>query len=148
MTTRSPRPSEVDGEDYFFVTRPRFEEAIANGRLLEWAEYGGHLYGTPRDPIVAHLDAGENVLLDIENDGAGQVKAAYPEAILIFIVPPSLEELERRLRDRGDTDDDSIRRRLAVAESQIADAEVNFDHLVVNDEIEAAVSRVTGILSH
>ncbi len=148
MTTRSPRPTEVDGEDYFFVTRRRFEEAVGNGQLLEWAEYGGNLYGTPRDPIVAHLDAGENVLLDIENDGAGQVKAAYPESVLIFIVPPSLEELERRLRDRGDTDDDSIRRRLAVAESQIVDAEANFDHLVVNDEIEAAAARVTGILSH
>ncbi len=146
MTTRAARPNEVNGEDYLFVSRNEFEAARADGQLLEWAEYGGNLYGTPRAPIVAHLDAGENVLLDIENDGAGQVKAAYAEAVLVFIVPPSLEELERRLRDRGDTDDDSIRRRLAVAESQIVDAEANFDHLVVNDEIGAAVARVTGIL--
>jgi guanylate kinase len=146
MTTRPPRPSEVAGTAYHFVTREEFETAVAAGKLLEWAEYGGNLYGTPRDPVLAHLDAGENVLLDIENDGAGQVKRSYPEAILVFLVPPSLVELERRLRDRGDTTDGEVRRRLAVAESQIADAESNFDYLVVNDEIAAAVTEVTGIL--
>lgn len=146
MTTREPRPNEVDGEDYVFVNRDEFAAARAAGRLLEWAEYGGHLYGTPRDPVIAHLDAGQSVLLDIENDGARQVKASYPDAVLVFIVPPSLAELERRLRARGDTDDESVHRRLALAESQIADAEANFDHLVVNEEIDAAVARVTGIL--
>lgn len=146
MTTRPPRPSEVDGVDYHFVTREEFQEAVAADNLLEWAEYGGNLYGTPRDPVVARLDAGQNVLLDIENDGAGQVKRSYPDAVLIFLVPPSLEELEDRLRNRGDTNDTEVRRRLAVAESQIADAESNFDHLVVNDEIAAAVAEVTGIL--
>ena len=130
-----------------FVTPDEFEAARVAGRLLENAEYGGNLYGTPRAQVLANLDAGENVLLDIENDGAGQVKEAYPEAVLVFLVPPSLAELERRLRERGDTDAESIRRRLAVAESQIADAKANFDHLVVNDNIEAAVARVTGILT-
>ena len=146
MTTRPPRPSEVDGVDYRFVTREEFEEAVAADELLEWAEYGGNLYGTPRGPVVARLEAGQNVLLDIENDGAGQVKRSYPDAILIFLAPPSLEELEHRLRSRGDTNDTEVRRRLAVAESQIADAESNFDHLVVNEEIAAAVAEVTGIL--
>ena len=146
MTTRPARPSEVDGVDYHFVTREEFEAAVAADRLLEWAEYGGNLYGTPRGPVLAQLEAGQNVLLDIENDGAGQIKRSYPEAVLIFLVPPSLTDLELRLRNRGDTDDAEVRRRLAVAESQIADAESNFDHLVVNDEIAAAVSEVTGIL--
>ena len=146
MTTRSPRPSELAGIDYHFVSRAEFESAVAAGELLEWAEYGGNLYGTPRGPVFAHLAAGENVLLDIENDGAGQIKQSYPEAVLVFLLPPSLAELERRLRSRGDTTDAEVRRRLAVAETQIADAESNFDHLVVNDEIAAAVTAVTGIL--
>jgi guanylate kinase len=147
MTTRAPRPTEVEGIDYHFVSRGEFESAIAAGELLEWAAYGGNLYGTPRAAVIAHLEAGENVLLDIENDGAGQIKRSYPEAVLVFLVPPSLAELEDRLRNRGDTNDEEVRRRLAVAESQIADAESNFDHLVVNDEIAAAATKVTGILS-
>lgn len=129
------------------MTRPEFEAAIARGELLEWAEYGGNLYGTPRGPVVERLEAGDDVLLDIENDGAGQVKAAFPEAILVFLVPPSMQELERRLRERGDTDLDQMAKRLAVAQEQIADARANFDHLVVNDDIGAAVSEVTGILA-
>ena len=136
----------MDGVDYRFVTRGEFESAAAAGELLEWAEYGGNLYGTPRGPVLTHLDAGHDVLLDIENDGARQVKAAYPDAVLIFLLPPSLAELEVRLRSRGDTDDIQVRRRLAIAESQIADAEANFDHLVVNDDIGTAVAQVTGIL--
>lgn len=147
MTTRSARPTEVAGKAYDFVTREEFETAIAAGELLEWAEYGGNLYGTPRDPVIAHLDGGENVLLDIENDGAGQIKHSYPDAVLVFLCPPSLAELERRLRSRGDTSDEEVRRRLAVAEDQIADAEENFDHLVVNDDIATAADEVTGILS-
>ena len=147
MTTRTARPSEVDGVDYHFVTRTQFEDAVQRGELLEWAEYGGSLYGTPIRPVLDRLAAGDDVLLDIENDGAGQVKTAYPEALLVFLVPPSLEELERRLSERGDTDPDQMAKRLAVAEEQIADAEANFDHLVVNEDIGTAVSEVTGILA-
>lgn len=146
-TTRPPRPGEVDGEDYHFVTDPAFDRLIADGELLEWAEYGGHRYGTPRAPVVERLEAGEDVVLDIENNGAHQVKAAYPDAVLVFIVPPSMEELERRLRARGDTSEDAVHERLGVAESQIADATGSFDHLVVNDVLETAISQVIPILT-
>ena len=147
MTTRAERPDEVEGEDYFFVSRDEFEAAIEAGDLLEWAEYGGNLYGTPRHAVTEMLQSGADVLLDIENDGAGQVRAAFPEAVLVFLLPPSMEELERRLRERGDTDPDQMAKRLAVAQAQIADAEANFDHLVVNDDIGTAVSAVTSILA-
>jgi len=145
-TTRAPRPGEVEGEDYFFVSREEFESLIAGGDLLEWAEYSGYLYGTPRRPVLEHLERGEHVILDIENDGAGQVKRSYEEAVLIFILPPSLDVLEQRLRDRGDTSPEDVARRLSVAREQIADAEVNFDHLVINDELDTAISEVVSIL--
>lgn len=146
-TTRPPRPGEVDGEDYHFVTPEEFDRLIDDGELMEWAEYGGHRYGTPRAPVFERLDRGENVVLDIENSGAHQVKAAVPDAVLVFIVPPSIEELERRLRSRGDTSDDAVRKRLSVAESQIEDASASFDHLVVNDVLETAISQVIPILT-
>ena len=147
MTTRPARPNEVEGEDYYFVSRDEFEAAVSRGELLEWAVYGDNLYGTPRGPVLEQLDKGNNVLLDIENDGAGQVKSAFPEAVLVFLLPPSLPELARRLRNRGDTNPEAMDKRLAVAEEQIADAEANFDHLVVNDDIGSAVSAVTSILT-
>jgi guanylate kinase len=147
MTTRPPRPGEEDGADYFFVSRTGFLAARDAGELLEWAEYSGHLYGTPRREVDRHLAAGEDVLLDIELLGASQVKAAYPEALLVFIAPPSLEVLETRLRGRGDTDEEQVARRLAVARGQIEEARASFDHIVVNDRLERAIAEVAGILS-
>lgn len=146
-TTRSRRPGEEDGVDYVFVDRATFEEGIAVGGFLEWAEYSGYLYGTRRDQVLAHLDRGEHVLLDIENDGAGQVKRAYPEAVLVFILPPSMAELERRLRSRGDTSEADIEKRLAVAQSQIADASVSFDHMVTNAEVGTVADEIVSILT-
>lgn len=146
-TTRQQRPGERDGVDYVFVDRERFEAGVATGGFLEWAEYSGHLYGTPRDAVLAHLERGEHVLLDIENDGAGQVKRAYNEALLVFILPPSMAELERRLRSREDTSEEDIARRLAVAESQIAEAHQNFDHLVVNSEVVAVAVEIVSIMA-
>lgn len=146
-TTRAPRPGEVDGEDYHFVTGEEFDRMVSDGALLEWAEYGGYRYGTPRSAVLDLLEAGRNVVLDIENQGAHQVKEAFPDAVLVFIVPPSMDELERRLRSRGDTSDEAVRRRLGVAEAQIADADGFFDHLVVNDELETAISQVVPILT-
>lgn len=146
-TTRQRRPAEIDGVDYVFVDRARFEEGIAAGGFLEWAEYSGYLYGTPRPAVLAHLDRGEHVLLDIENDGAGQVKRAYPDAVLVFVLPPSRAELERRLRSRGDTSEADIAKRLAVADAQIAEAHQKFDHLVTNNEVAAVADEIVSILS-
>ncbi len=145
-TTRSPRPGEIDGEDYWFTDQQRFTEMVASGGMLEWADYGGYRYGTPRAPVVKTLQSGTHVILDIENDGAHQVKAAHPRAILVFLMPPSRNELEHRLRSRGDTTDDDIERRLAVADEQILDAREHYDHLVVNDNLECAISQVVSIL--
>lgn len=147
MTTRPPRPGEEDGADYFFVDHDRFVAARVAGELLEWAEYSGHLYGTPRAQVEGPLAAGEDVLLDIELLGAEQVKAAYPAALLVFIAPPSLEVLEARLRGRGDTGDEQVARRLAVARGQMERARDWFDHVVVNDDLERAIAEVAGILA-
>ncbi len=145
-TTRSPRPGEADGVDYWFVDHDAFTDLVESGAMLEWAEYGGHRYGTPRGPVVETLKGGSHVILDIENDGAHQVKEAYPAAILVFLMPPSRDELERRLRSRGDTSESDIARRLAVADEQIIDATETYDYLVVNDDLESAIARVVSIL--
>jgi guanylate kinase len=147
MTTRPPRPDEVDGVDYRFVAPGEFRRAVADGELVEWAEYGGHLYGTRRDAIEGPRAEGSDVLLDIEILGAKQVRTAFPEAVMVYILPPSREALEVRLRGRGDTSEEAVRDRLAVAEWQIEEARRFFDHFVVNDDLETAVAEVAGILS-
>lgn len=147
MTTRPARPGELDGIDYFFVDRDRFDAAIAGGELVEWAEYAGHRYGTPRTEVDRRISAGEDVLLDIEINGAAQVRDAYPEALMVFIEPPDFESLERRLRARGDTSEADIAERLAVARWQARRARELFDHFVVNDELDRAVDEVAGILA-
>ncbi len=145
-TTRARRPGEVDGEDYRFVDQETFSNLVQSGGMLEWANYGGYRYGTPRAPVVELLDQGVHVVLDIENDGAHQVKRAYPSAVLVFLMPPSRGELERRLRSRGDTSERDIEARLAVADEQILDARAHYDHLVVNDDLETAIYQVVSIL--
>lgn len=145
-TTRAPRPGEIDGEDYQFVDQDTFADLVESGGMLEWAEYGGNRYGTPRGPVLELLDQGVHVVLDIENDGAHQVKRAYPSAVLLFLMPPSRAELERRLRSRGDTSDRDIEARLAVADEQMLDARESYDYLVVNDDLETAIYRVVSIL--
>lgn len=146
-TTRSPRPGEVDGEHYFFIDRDEFEARIASGEVLEWAEYGGHLYGSLRREVEPKLEAGINVFLDIENEGGKQIKQTFPEAILIFVRPPSLAELESRLVGRGDTSEADIQRRLAVASEQMQEAERVYHHIVLNDTLDAAIARVLDILA-
>ena len=146
-TTRSPRTSEVDGREYHFLTRADFEERIAAGDVLEWAEYGGNLYGTLRAEVLPVLATGSNILLDIENEGGKQIRASFPDAVLIFIRPPTIEELERRLTNRGDTPERDIEQRLAVAEHQMAEAVVVYDHIIVNDDLEAATAHVLDILT-
>jgi guanylate kinase len=146
-TTRQPRPGEVDGVDYHFVDREAFEQLIIAGSLLEWAVYNNNYYGTPASPVEAALVAGENILLDIEIQGARQVRQSRPDALMIFIVPPSVEELERRLRSRGDTSEADIRDRLGIAAAQIAEAGELFDHTVVNDDLKAAIAEVANLIN-
>ena len=146
VTTRSPRPSEVDGIHYRFVSDDEFAGMIERGELLEWAQYGLDLYGTPRTVVIERLEAGHDVLLEIEIQGARQVRAVHPSAVLVFVAPPSMEELERRLRGRGDTDEQSISRRLAIAQSELTEAPEVFDIIVVNDDVDAAVKDILSAL--
>jgi len=138
-TTRAPRPGEIDGVDYLFWSRDRFDTEVAAGRMLEWASFAGNLYGTPRGPVEERMAAGVPVLLEIEVHGARQVRAALPEALLVFLAPPSIDELARRLAGRGTEDPDSVASRLDLARSELA-AEAEFDVTVVNDSVEAALA--------
>lgn len=146
-TTRPPRKGEVEGVDYHFVSRTAFEEMIRERQLVEWAEYGGHLYGTPLASIAeARCRDGNLVVLDIELEGARQVRSSFPDALLIWIDPPSFEVLERRLRLRGDTDDAAMERRLHRARRDMTLAPALFDHIVVNDDLERAVEEIEALL--
>jgi guanylate kinase len=144
-TTRARRPGEIEGVDYHFLGRPEFERMIASGALLEHARYVGDLYGTPAAPVDVALDAGRDVLLEIELVGARQVKERRPEAVMIFIAPPSLAELERRLRGRGTDSEEKIQRRLARARDEIQ-AVREFDYVVVNGVLEAAAATFRALL--
>ena len=137
-TTRQPRAGEVDGEHYFFLERPAFERQVAEGGFLEWAEFAGHLYGTPRPPVEAQLAEGRPVLLEIELEGARQVRRSFPSAGQLFLAPPGFEELERRIRGRGTDSEEAIARRLERARVELAAAE-EFDAVVVNSDLETAL---------
>ncbi|MBD2089677.1 guanylate kinase [Microcoleus sp. FACHB-1515] len=141
VTTRAPRPGEIEGKHYYFTAREQFCEMVANGELLEWAEFAGNFYGTPRRPVEQQIKAGKWVLLEIELEGARQVRETFPEALRIFILPPSLTELEHRLRDRGQDSDDAIARRLRRAQIEI-EAASEFDICIVNDDLETALKQV------
>lgn len=136
-TTRAPRPGEVDGRDYHFWSPQGFAATAAAGGFLEWAQFAGAQYGTPREPVVRRLAAGEPVLLEIELQGARQVRAAMPEAVTVFLMPPSFGDLERRLRGRGTEDEASVARRLERARVELA-AAAEFDRVVVNDDVTRA----------
>src|SRR5262245_48129030 len=137
VTTRRMRAYEVDGVHYYFVSRAQFERLIASGKLLEWAEFAGNLYGTPRGAVEAKLRGGIPVLLKIDLQGARQVRAAMPDAQLVFLAPPSWEELKRRLVGRGTDDPETIRHRLEHAREELA-TQSEFDVTVVNDSVERA----------
>ena len=144
-TTRAPRPGEQDGREYRFVSRERFGELVAAGELLEHAEFAGNLYGTPRRPVLDHLAAGTPALLEIELQGARQVRAAMPEAHLVFLAPPSWAELERRLAGRGTEAPEVVAERLARARVEMA-AEGEFDDVVVNDDVGHAAAELVGLI--
>jgi len=145
VTTRAPRPDEVDGVDYRFVDRETFDQMVRRGELLEWAEYAGNLYGTPRDPVAEEVAKGKVVVLDIEVQGALQVKEKIPDALLIFLAPPSLAELERRLRGRGTEDDDAVERRLRAAPEQLSEVDV-FDEIVINDDLDRCIHEMLAVI--
>jgi guanylate kinase len=145
VTTRRPRAIERDGVDYFFIDDEGFDRLIADGELLEWAEIFGHRSGTPARPIRDVRREGRDALLEIDVQGAGIVREQVPDAVLILLVPPSMAELERRLRTRATEDEDKLARRLARAEEEIAEAG-RFDHVIVNDDVERASSQVAAII--
>lgn len=141
VTTREPREGERDGVDYHFVDRAAFQRMAEEGRLLEWAEYAGHLYGTPAEPVREAVAQGRVVILDIEVEGALQVREREPRALLLFLAPPDLDELERRLRERDTEDEMAVSRRLEAAREEL-DRRDHFDAVVVNDDLEACVAEV------
>ncbi|MBM5824038.1 MAG: guanylate kinase [Cyanobacteria bacterium M_surface_10_m2_119] len=144
-TTRAPRQGEVEGQSYFFLSRERFEEQVAEGGFLEWAEFAGNLYGTPRQPVETQLAAGRPVLLEIELEGARQVRRSFPAGFQLFIKPPSLAELERRIRGRGTDSEEAIQRRLERARVELA-AEAEFDAALVNGDLQQALAELEGLM--
>ena len=145
-TTRQQREGETEGVDYFFVTKERFQQMIDNNELLEHAEYVGNYYGTPRKAVLDKIENGSSILLDIEVQGAEQVKDQFPEAVTMFVIPPSWEELERRLVNRGTDYSEKIQARLKQAKSEIEKIE-NYDYIIVNDVLETAISEVISIIA-
>jgi guanylate kinase len=145
-TTRAPRAGEVDGVDYHFLTREEFDRRVADGEFVEHADYAGRSYGTLRSELEDRVRAGKPVVLEIEVQGARQVRAAMPEAVQAFIAPPSLDALRARLIGRGTDDAEEVERRLRVAEQELA-AQPEFAHVVVNDRLEDALDELTAIVA-
>lgn len=143
-TTRSARPGEIDGRDYFFISRQEFEQRIANNDFLEHAEFAGNCYGTPKSYVTSLLEKGVNVMLEIEVQGAMQVRRSMPECVSVFILPPSYEELERRLRDRGTESEEKILARLATAQKELPIAQ-EYDYRIVNDDLDRAYQELREI---
>lgn len=141
MTTRSPRPGEVDGKNYYFVSRHKFEQLVADGEFLEWAEFAGNCYGTPREAVLNHIQTGKWIILEIELEGARQIRTSYPDALSIFILPPSFSELEKRIRGRAQDSEDAIALRLQRAKDEIQAAN-EFDIQIVNDDFETALQEI------
>ena len=144
-TTRDPRPSEVNGMHYYFVTKERFEEMIASGEMLEYSAHNANYYGTPRAQAEDKMRSG-SVLLDIEPNGAFNVRAKRPDATLIFIMPPAREELERRLRSRGDTSEEQIIIRMGRADWEMEQSK-NYDYVVINDQVESCAEQILKIIA-
>lgn len=145
VTTRAPRPGEVEGVNYYFISQQEYDAMLQRDELLEHATYVEHSYGTPRGPVMAHIERGENVILEIEMQGARQIRAMYPQAVLVFILPPSLEELQSRLTGRGTEDMETVAKRIQTARQELQFAG-ECDYAIVNDDLEEAVERLRMIL--
>lgn len=144
-TTRPARTGEIDGRDYHFISRKKFQQGIAAGRFLEWAEVHGNFYGTDGEPIREWLGQGDDVLLDIDVQGARQVRCSHPAARTVFILPPSIEELLQRLKGRGTESEEQLARRMRAAHTELAESPW-YDYIVVNDQLEGAVEDFMAIL--
>ena len=145
LTTRSIRDNETDGKDYYFISSDKFEDMISKGEVLEYAQYGVNMYGTPKAPVDKWLSEGKTVVLKIEVQGAKNIKEMYPDSVGIFLLPPSMEVLEKRLRSRGTETEEDIRRRLEIARDEIHKS-VDYDYFVINDELETASDDVLTII--
>ncbi|WP_016949895.1 guanylate kinase [Anabaena sp. PCC 7108] len=145
ITTRSPRPGETNGKNYYFISRSKFEQLVAQGEFLEWAEFAGNYYGTPRANVLDHIHSGKLVVLEIELEGARQIRASFPSALSIFILPPTFSELEKRIRGRGQDSEEAIARRLHRAQTEIIAAD-EFDIQIVNNDFETAVNEIETVL--
>ncbi len=145
-TTRAPRTGETDGTSYRFLTHDKFRELIGSDDLLEYAEYVGNFYGTPKKPVLEHIGYGSDIILDIDVQGCKQVKKAMPEAVTIFIVPPSLNELERRLWQRGTDPEEKILKRMERAKAEMAEKD-RYDYIIVNDCVDKAAREIINIMS-
>lgn len=146
-TTRAKRPGEVHGVNYYYLTRDEFQKAVDNGDFLEWAEFSGNYYGTNKKFVQSCLDNDENILLEIDTQGALQVKDKIKNSVLIFILPPSLEELEHRLRNRGTETEEAVQKRLTTVKSEMENAK-HFDYKVVNDTVDKAVEEIENIIKN
>jgi guanylate kinase len=146
VTTRSPRPGEVDGREYHFVSEDAFDRMVEDGELLEWAAFAGHRYGTPREPVARSLAAGVPALLEIDIEGARQVRQAVPDALLVFLAPPSWDELVRRLSGRGTEPPEVIARRLELAAREI-EAGKEFDITLVNTSVEDVCRQLVALVT-
>ena len=145
-TTRSPRPGDVAGRDYYFLSEDDFHRQIDEGLFLEWADVHGHFYGTRRDIVEQTLDSGKDMMLEIDVQGALQIKKKMPEAITVFLAPPSFEELERRLRGRGTDSEESIKTRLANAKKELA-CEPEYDYTIVNNTVDEAAEEFIKLIN-
>ena len=145
MTTRAPRPGEVDGREYFFITKEQFEKNIADGKLIEHAQYVGNYYGTPKDYVFEQLDAGKDVLLEIEIQGALQIKERFPEALLLFVTTKDAQTLVNRLKGRGTEEEDVILKRLRRAAEESEGIE-EYEYLIINDDLDACIEDMNDII--
>lgn len=146
VTSRAPRPGEVDGRHYFFTDRESFQQMIAAGRLVEWAEVYGNLYGTPREPMETWLRQGRDVIIEKDVQGARTLMERYPDAVYVFILPPSLKELRRRIEGRGTEAPEVVQQRLRSATEELSRVD-DYDYVIVNDDIEAATDKLWAVIT-
>ena len=145
MTTRQKRDGEIDGKHYYFVDKAYFDKKISENKMLEYAEYAGNFYGTPKDPVDEMIKAGKAVILEIEVQGAEKIRKIYPDVVSIFLMPPSIRVLEERLRGRNSEDEETVNHRLVIAREEIRRAS-EYDYIVINDTVENAVAGIETII--